>query len=117
MDDVISNQGLKYMEVFKTYLFFQGHDEGHEYLIDTIFYENEWWLVGNWLQSNDTGEKFPGTIVRLTGLQYQEVNVERYKFLLNNSLPKSVLNGEPQKGYVIKNYPMASDMPGPKTKH
>lgn len=105
------------MEVFKTYLFFQGYDEGHSYLIDTIYFEEEWWLVGDWLQSNDTGEKFPATMVRLSGLQFQEVNKERYRFLLNNSLPKSLLNGEPHEGYVTRKYPMASDILGPKKKH
>jgi hypothetical protein len=39
------------MDIFKTYLFFAGHDEGNSYLVDTIFYDEEWWLVASWLEN------------------------------------------------------------------
>lgn len=93
------------MEVFKTYLFFSGHDEGHPYLIDTISHQGAWWLVVSWLQSNATAGKIPEKLVRLEGLQFQEVENQPYRFLLNNALPKSVLDGTPQDGYVLAVHP------------
>ena len=105
------------MEVFKTYLFFEGYDEGHSYLIDTIHFENQWWLVGDWLQKPDANKKYPGNMVCLSGLRYQEVNGEEYRFILNNSLPHSLFGGEVQDGYTIKKFPMIHKMPGKKGKH
>jgi len=106
------------MEVFKTYLFFSGHDEGHPYLIDTIQHEGAWWLVASWLQSNATAEKIPERLVRLTGLRFQEVENQPYRFFLNNALPKSVLDGKPQDGYVIAVHPAAlANSQGPKSVH
>lgn len=93
------------MKVFKTYLFFSGHDEGHPYLVDTISYQGVWWLVASWLQSNVTAEKIPENLIRLTGLQFQEVESQPYRFLLNNALPKSVFDGMPQGGYVLAVHP------------
>ncbi len=104
------------MDVFKTYLFFSGYDEGHSYLIDTIFYEGEWWLVPNWLGKGNE-RKIPVRLIRLTGLKYQEVNDEGYRFLLNNAIPKSVMDGQPQEGYVIRDYPAVEESKGPSSVH
>ncbi len=93
------------MDVFKTHLFFEDHDQGFPYLIDTIQYEEGWWLVGSWLVHNATQERIPERLVRLTGLRFQEVHGQPYRFLLNNSLPKSVLDGEERDGYVVATYP------------
>jgi hypothetical protein len=97
------------MEIFKTHLFFSGHDEDHPYLIDTIFHEGHWWLVATWLQNHATGHRIPERIIQMDGLtvRFQEVDGEPYHFLLNNALPKSVLDGEPQSGYVIAIHPHA----------
>ncbi len=92
------------MEVFKTYLFFEGHDEGSPYLIDTISLEGQWRLVGSWLAPNTKGARVPEKLVRLTGLQFQEVQGQPFRFLLNNVLPKSVLDGGAQDGYVVATY-------------
>ena len=78
------------MKIFKTYMFFSDHDQGQSYLIDTIRHEGAWWLVASWLQSNDTGDKYPGRLIRLSGLRYQEVDSEPYRFLLNNSLKRTI---------------------------
>lgn len=105
------------MEVFKTYLFFSGHDEGHPYLVDTIFYEKQWWLVASWIEAQNKSEKIPERLVRLTGLRYQEVDGKEYRFLLNNAIPKSVFDGKEQEGYVIANYPVLEHIQGPKSVH
>ena len=59
------------LEVFKTALFFSGYDEGNQYIVDTIWYENAWWLVATWLVPNGAGDKIPDKLVRLivTGKQ------------------------------------------------
>ena len=94
-------------------MFFSDHDQGHPYLIDTIEHEGEWWLVASWLEPNEGGELIPGRLVRLSGLQYQEETAGDYRFLLNNSIPKSVFDGEEHTGYVTLNYPGLSDIQGP----
>jgi len=105
------------MEVFKTYLFFSDHDQGSPYLIDTIWHRDSWWLVGSWLQSNATGERTPERLVRLSGLAYQEVQGQSYRFLLNNSIPKAVLDGKEQGEYVVAVYPVLAQIRGPKSTH
>jgi len=108
------------MEVFKTYLFFSGHDESHPYLIDTVWHEGHWWLVGTWLEHPVTRHRIPERIVQMNGLtvRFQEVEGQPYRFLLNNALPKSVLYGVPQDGYVIAVHPAAlADSQGPKSVH
>lgn len=101
------------MEVFKTYLFFEGFDEGSPYLIDTIFVAGAWWLVGSWLAANATGERVPERLVRLTGLAHEEVVGQRHRFLLHNSLPKSVLDGQARSGYVVASYQALAHSPAP----
>lgn len=92
------------MKVVKTYLFFEGFEEGVPHLIDTIFVAGAWWLVGSWLVANATGERVPERLVRLTGLRHERASGQRWRFVLNNSLPKSVLDGEARSGYVVANY-------------
>ena len=92
------------MDIFKTRLFFEGHDEGHSFLVETISISGQWWLVSSWLVSNTTGERVPERLVRLSGLRFEEVNEPKYRFLLNNSIPKSVFDGKAQEGYVIATY-------------
>jgi hypothetical protein len=104
-------------KVFKTYLFFSDHDQGHPYLIDTIEHEGALWLVGSWIESHATGKRTPGRLVRLTGLPYQEVEGEAYRFLLNNSIPKAVLDGKEQGEYVVATHPALAHIPGPDSRH
>nr|MDP2192541.1 hypothetical protein [Rhodoferax sp.] len=108
------------MEIVKTYLFFSGHDEDHPYLIDTIFYEGAWWLVASWLQHHSTGHRIPERIIQMDGLtvRFQEVEGHPYRFLLNNALPKSVLDGVQQEGYTMAIHPSAlAESQGPKLVH
>src|ERR1035437_8378938 len=99
------------MEVFKTYLFFEGFDEGNPYLIDTIFHEGAWWLVASWIAQYATRERAPERLVRLTGLHFEEVHGKPYRYLLNNSVPKSVFDGQAQAGYVVATNPVFSRSP------
>lgn len=94
------------MEVEKTILFFSDSDDGYVYLIDTIFWQGQWWLVARWLQSNDTGERVPERLVRLTGLSYQDEPGGPARFVLNGGIPKAVLDGEEREGYVVATYPL-----------
>ena len=51
------------MDVCKTFAFISDTDEVSPHLIDTIFYEDRWWLVGTWLESRATGDRVPERLV------------------------------------------------------
>jgi hypothetical protein len=101
-------------DIYKTYLFFSDFDQGHEYLIDTIHHDGAWWLVGSWLQDNATGARVPERLVRLTGLPHQEMTGQPFRFVLSNSISKSVLEGQEQDGFVILMLPVPADTQAPK---
>ncbi len=107
------------MDVFKTYLFFSDYDQGSPYLIDTILHEGRWWLVGSWLEQIATGERIPERLVLLDGqrIRYQEVQGEPYRFVLSNSLPRGVLAGTEQDGYVVATYQALARTQGPDKRH
>lgn len=108
------------MEIFKTYLFFSGHDEAHPYLIDTIWHENHWWIIASWIEEHATGQRIPKKIIQMDGVavRFQEVEGQSYRFMLNNALPKSVFDGESQDGYVVGIHPSAvAQTQGPKSVH
>ena len=89
------------MEVFKTYLLFEDPDEDQPYLVDTIFHDGAWWLVASWSVLQATKARAPEKLIRLSGLHYEEVKGQRYRFRLHNPIPKSVFDGQAQDGYVI----------------
>lgn len=97
-------------DIFKT-LAFLDEDQGEAHLIDTISYQGRWWLVGGWHQSHATGDRLPATLVLLAGLQHEEVAGHPYRFLLTNEIPKAVLDGEAQDGYVVLNLPAPGNNP------
>ncbi len=101
------------MDVCKTFAFFSDHEQGFPHLIDTIFYEDRWWLVGTWLESNTTGDRVPETLVLLDALHHEEIEGKPYRFVLNNEIPISVLRGEAQEGYVVATYQVLDDTQGP----
>lgn len=106
------------METFKTMLFFSDFEEGTPRFYPTIWYENAWWIVGTWLESLDKKAAMPEILVRLTGLPHQEVNLLDCRFVLTNSIPKSVLCGKAQDGYTIAYHPAAiAHTQGPRSIH
>jgi hypothetical protein len=51
-------------------------------------------------------------------VRFQEVEGRPYRFLLNNALPKSVLDGVPKEGYTLAIHPSAlAESHGPKSVH
>ena len=95
------------MDVFKTMAFVY---EGRHELLDTIQHEGKWWLVATYLQHPTTLHKVPERIIQLGSpkMPYQELPAGgSSRFLLNKSLPISVLDGEAQDGYVIAIHPDA----------
>ena len=101
------------MFVCKTRAFFSDHEQGSSQLIDTIFHQGRWWLVGTWLGSTTTGDRVPETLVLLDALDHQEIEGKPYRFLLTHEIPMSVLRGEAQEGYVVATYQAFDDTPGP----
>ncbi len=101
------------MDVCKTFAFISDTDEVSPHLIDTIFYEDRWWLVGTWLESNATGDRVPETLVLLDALHHQEIEEKPYRFALKPAIPRSVLRGEAQEGYVVAMYQVLYDTQEP----
>jgi hypothetical protein len=105
------------MEVFKTHLYLADDLALAEpYLVDTIFHKGAWWLVGSWIAQYATRERAPQRLVRLSGLSFDEVEGKPYRFQLHTPIPKSVLDGEAQAGYVLATNPVLSGSPEPNTK-
>ncbi len=101
------------MDAYKTFAFFSDYEQGTAHLIDTIFYEDRWWLVGTWLESKTTGDRVPETLVLLDTLRHQEIEGKPYRFVLKPAIPRSVLRGEARKGYVVATYQVLDDTQGP----
>ena len=102
------------MEVFKTYVFFSDHDQGLPYEIETVEQGGQWWLVGSWRRDTATGERIPKRIVLLSALPHQEVEGQSFRFVLNQPIPKAVLDGEARTGYVAATYRARVGSPAPK---
>lgn len=80
------------MQIFKTLVGFS--DAGNIYLCDTILFENEYWLVPEWLEAPALGEKRPARIIGLAGLKHQELGPEwPARFLLGYPMPRDVFEG------------------------
>ena len=105
------------MEVFKTYLFINDLDDGVPFLADTIWYEGAWWIVASWLKSRTTESRIPERLVRPINSRFHEVGDHTHRFLLNHSVPKSVLDGVAHEEYVLSNYPVLSGIQEPRSIH
>jgi hypothetical protein len=105
------------MEVFKTHLYLTDDVALVEpYLIDTIFHQGFWWLVATWAAPHAGGARVPEVLVRLTGLSHEEVEGKPYRFFLHNPIPKAVLEGKEQAGYVVAWNQALVRSPAPSTK-
>src|SRR5438552_15905806 len=89
----------------KAMITFQDHDLGHFHLIDVIEHDGLQWLVSTWLVDHATGERYPDKVVCLSVLPHQVVEHPHYRYVVTNPLPKSVLDGTEQVGYVVKRLP------------
>lgn len=103
------------MDVFKTRVFFDELKED-SHLVDTIWHEGAWWLVGKWISVIATGERMPDVLVRLTGLPHHETTDPQYRFFLHIQLPKRALEGEKTDGFVVARHGMAPT-PGSSSLH
>jgi hypothetical protein len=81
------------VKVFKTFVSTEGSPDIFE--MDTIEHEGKKWLVPEWLEAPTLGWKKPARIICLDKLAYQKAP-EGFgaRFVLNNPIPKAVLNGE-----------------------
>ena len=90
------------MQVFKTYAFTE--NDPYPILIDTFFDEGAWWLIASWMANHESGVRVPERLVRLSSLPFEEVKGKPYRFLLGKVLPRSVLDGKPQVGFIVKKH-------------
>jgi hypothetical protein len=80
------------MKVMKTLI---GSDDGSIYTLDTIEIGGDLWIVPNWLEAPALGQRKPELIIRLD-MPYQKLdgNFGDKDFLVQGSIPKSVLDGK-----------------------
>lgn len=71
--------------VYKTFCGFD--DDPNIYLIDTINYKGEPWIVLGWFEDNQKGVRFPKTAFPLSKVQHQEAKDDQYDYILNAPLP------------------------------
>ena len=89
-------------------------DETDEYdlLIETVVYRDNWWLCPPPITKlNTEGEIIPQRMIHVDGnlLRYQEVNLPKYRLVLNTPIPKAVLDGETEEGFEVYHYPQPFD--------
>lgn len=85
------------MKIMKACLAMKDED-GKTYICDVIRWKKAYWLVPEWLDAASEGWSTPARIVLLGPLQFQQVrNCEEYQFLVNEPVPRSILEGAPTK--------------------
>lgn len=90
--------------------------EGGLFLIDTIEYEGELWLVPEWTDNPTTKRSKPVRIICLTYLPVVPAPDGSGNFRLGGTLPKSVLDGHAPPGqeeryYIVENPEIEVDTP------
>lgn len=100
--------------IFKTML----GSGGQMLIVDTIEHESELWLVPQWLGAPGQKWQMPRHIVRLTGRQYQTFSPDSQypaDYLLNEPIPKSVLDGQESDGWIVVTGPDLQIVPADKS--
>lgn len=73
------------------------------YCIDTIEHQGGLWLVPEWLEIQGGQVRKPERIIRLDCLQYQsEPEGLAFDYVLNDSIPQAVLDGQTIAGYIVE---------------
>jgi len=82
------------MQIFRTIVSY-ANSVGKD-VIDSIFYEDKLWLVGEWSAAPSEGWQQPARIVCIHDLPYQNLSDSEMPadYLLTVPMPKSVLDGE-----------------------
>lgn len=102
------------MEVFKAMAFIG--ESPHPQYLDVVSLSRSWWIVCTWTTDKTTGTRIPARLLQMGGLalRFQEVSGLPYRFLVSNPIPKSVLDGGTQDGYVVA---VAAHIPRPFSSH
>ena len=90
-----NNNNGSVMQIMQT-LMATDDDSGEVLLVDTISYEGKLWIVPHWLAARELGWQMPERIVCMDGLNYQGMGESDHPaaYLLNDPIPKSVLDGK-----------------------
>ena len=70
--------------------------------LDTVKLDGAWWLVCSWRDQRRTR---PQRVIRLTGLQHEEVKGQPYRFLLSHPLPAELFSDVAVPGYHVEELP------------
>jgi hypothetical protein len=66
--------------------------------VDTINYDNNWWLVPEWYDNKSKGWIMPKRIIQLDSLPHQVIDSGNpVDFVLDNPMPKDVFDGKTKK--------------------
>ncbi|WP_299321417.1 hypothetical protein [Parasphingopyxis sp.] len=79
--------------------------------LSVIEHEGALWIVTGWLGHKTRPVKRPVRLIRMTGLQYEELDPEQHgsDYLVNQPIPRGVLDGtiasEEATGFVVLDTP------------
>ncbi len=81
---------------------------GKVYKMDTIEHDAKFWLVPEWLESQDGDWTQPARIILLDTLPHQKSGGTFGDFVLNRPIPKNVIDGRAKPGeggYIVVEQP------------
>lgn len=103
----------------KAVYFIEGDESAFEYQSMVISHEDSLWLVATWLESNDTGKRFPERIVPMATLSHlvQPDGLIRLGLLMPKQLVSTDCPEELLRKFGAITHPGAPHIPGPKSIH
>jgi hypothetical protein len=70
--------------------------------METVKLEDAWWLVCSWSDGLHTR---PKRAIRLTGLPFEEVKGQPYRFVLSRPLPAGLAANQHVQGFHVRDLP------------
>lgn len=85
------------MEIYQTMVFFEEERTGRSFLVGTIKFAGELWLIGATKLATAEEPEVPTRLVHLESLDYQRTPGDPdHHFLLNNPMSRAALTGQGQ---------------------
>lgn len=105
--------------VAKAVYFIEGDENAYEYQSMVIEHNGSLWLVATWLESNDTGKRYPDRIIPMDNLPHivQSDGLIRLGMLMPRELVSQECSQSLLKKFCAEMHPDTVHIPGPKSIH